>query len=274
MKGVVLLIPAFLLTASVCPRAQSAPPSQQTPGIDPEALIEQILTVEAKQRLEIADVVFDAECITGSIENDGSFEEEKRFIKKVCMKYLPDTIQYRVKYLACYKGGEIQKPEECDKEAVRQAEMKARRKTRDISYPTLSPFYPEHRDQYEIIYEGVAADRIDGYTCHHFRVQSKEERSDRVSGDYYFEAASFNLVKVDFSPAKLEKGAMFTLDVLNMSIMYGPTPQGWWLPRRFQVEGKSRTALLIGVKFATTEYYRNPQVNTGLKAEAFEANND
>jgi hypothetical protein len=251
--------------------ALSAP---QASGIDPEALIEQILTVDAKQRSEIADIILDAENVQGKRENDGSLTEEKRFVKKVYVKYLPDTAWYREKYLEYYKNGELQKPEERDKETAKQIEKKRKRKTSDISYPILSPFYPEQRGRYEITYEGVAADRIDEHVCHYFRVNSKEAESDYINGDYYFEAESFHLVRVDFSPAKLVRKTMFKLNQLNMSIWYRPTPEGWWLPRRFDIEGKGKATFFLGVRFAATEYYSNPQVNTGIQAKVFEDNND
>lgn len=271
MNAVRLFIFVFslvvLFTANVLP-------APQVSGIDPEALIERILAVEAKQRSEIADIILDAENVQGKRESDGSLTEEKRFVKKIYMKYQPDTTWYQEKYLEYYKNGELQKPEERDKEAAEQIEKKRKRKTLDISYPVLSPFYPEQRGRYEITYEGVAADRIDEYVCHHFRVSSIEAESDYINGNYYFEAESFHLVKVDFSPAKLVRKTMFKLNRLNMSIRYRPTPEGWWLPRRFDVEGKGKAAFFIGVKFAATEYYGNPRVNTGIQAKVFEDSND
>jgi hypothetical protein len=254
--------------------AIKALPVPQASGIDPEALIERILAVEAKQRSEITDVILDAENIQGKRESDGNLTEEKRFVKKIYIKYLPDTTWYQEGYLEYYKNGELQNPEERDKEAAKQIEKERKRKTSDISYPVLSPFYPEQRGQYEITYEGVAADRIDEYVCHHFRVNSKEAESDYINGDYYFEAESFHLVKVDFSPAKLVRKTMFKLNRLNMSIRYRPTPEGWWLPRRFDVEGKGKRAFFMGIRFAATEYYSNPQINTGIQAKVFEDNND
>lgn len=254
--------------------AVNAPLAEQAPGIDPEALIERILAVDTKQRSEVTDVILDAENVQGKRERDGSLTEKKRFVKKIYMKYLPDTTWYQEECLEYYKDGKLQKPEERDKEAARQIEKKRKRKNHDISYPVLSPFYPEQRDRYEITYEGIAGDRIDGYVCHHFRVNSTEAKNDCINGDFYFEAESFHLVKADFSPAKLVRKTMFKLNRLNMSVHYGPTPRGWWLPRQFDVEGRGKRAFFIGVRFAATEYYSSPQVNTGIQAGVFEDNED
>ncbi|NOY88603.1 MAG: hypothetical protein GXO93_04320, partial [FCB group bacterium] len=91
-----------------------------------------------------------------------------------------------------------------------------------------------------------------------------------INGDYYFEAESFHLVKVDFSPAKLVKKTMFKMSKLNMSILYAPTKEGYWLPRQFDIEGQGKAMFFIGVKFAGTEYYRNPIINSGLSSKMFE----
>jgi len=249
-------------------------PAQNELGIDPEALIERILYVEAHKRSEINDVILDAEYIEGKRENDGSLKEEKRFIKKIYMRYLTDTTLYQENWLEYYKDGKLQKPENCDKEATKQTEKKRKRSFFNISYLMLYPFYPENRDNYEITYVGVAEEKIDRYVCHHFQVKAKEERRNGINGDYYFEAESFNLVRVDFSPTKLPKGIMFKLNRLNMSILYGPTPEGYWLPRQLDIEGKGKKAFFVGIRFASTEYYTNPKVNTGIQAEVFEVNDD
>jgi hypothetical protein len=250
----------------------SAPLTQS--GIDPEALIERILAVDQKQRSEISDLVFDAEYIEGKRQDDGSFKEEKRFVKKIYLKYLPDTVWYHEEYLEYYQNGELQTSDKRDKEAAKRLKKKKKRKLHDISYPMLRPFYPEYRDRYEITYEGIVPEKINGYVCHHFRVTPKEEAEDLIKGDFYFEAESFHLVRVDFSPAKLVKKTMFRLKRLDMSILYGPTPDGFWLPRQFDIEGSGRAAFLFGVRFAGTEYYRHPQVNSGVKAEIFEEDHD
>ena len=94
----------------------------------------------------------------------------------------------------------------------------------------LKPFYPQMRELYDIRYEGVAEEKIAGRVCHHFRIDAREEVDTLINGDYYFEAGEFQLVQVDFEPAKLVKKTMFRLKELNMSILYGPTARGIWLP--------------------------------------------
>lgn len=244
----------------------------QASGIDPEVIIERVLAVEQQQRGEIRDVILDAEYIEGENKDEG-FVEKVRFDKRIYIKYLPDTAWFHEEYLAYYKDGEQKSQKDLEKEAKDRTEKKRKRKTRDISFPMLKPFYPENRDEYDISYAGIASDKIGAYTCHHFRVESLVEDDQHINGDYYVDAESFQLVRVDFVPAKLVKKLMFRMKELNMSILYGPSPDDYWFPRQFDIEGRGKAAIFIGVKFAGTEYYSNPIVNSGIDDEIFEVDN-
>ncbi len=241
-------------------------------GIDPEALIDQIVATDIKQRSEVSDVTLDAEYIEGKPQENGDIKEERRFLKRIYLRNLPDTTLYHEELLGCFKEGAPLSAEECAKEFAKYREKRSKRKTRNIAYRVLAPFYPESRSQYEITYHGIADEKIDGHICHHFSVRAKESDPKLINGEYYFEAESFHLVRVDFSPAKLVKKTMFRLNRLEMTIQYKPTWEGWWLPHQFTIVGAGKAAFLFGVKFAVKETYRNPQVNTGVKAEIFEVN--
>ena len=95
-----------------------------------------------------------------------------------------------------------------------------------------------------------------------------------INGDFYFEAGSFHLVRVDFSPAKLVKKAMFKLKELHMKLFYGLTPEGYWLPREFNIKGKGKAAFFFGVNISGRESYRNPIINSGIDDKIFEVIDD
>ena len=88
--------------------------AQNGRGIDPEALIERILSVDSVQKQLRSDVIFDTELLEGEMKKDG-FRQKERFIKKVFIKYLEDTTLYRQEILEYYKDGELQSDEERDK---------------------------------------------------------------------------------------------------------------------------------------------------------------
>jgi len=255
---------SYLLLLSSSPFAQ-----QVEEGIDAEALISQILLVDKAQRDRIQDLVMDAELIEG--ERDVDKQSDKvRFLKKVYIKYLPDTALYYEEYLQYFKNDELRSEEELAREAGERIEQRRKRNTRNAAFPMLKPFYPENRGKYEIFYRGVALEQVADHVCHRFTVTAIAEEPDAINGDYYFQAESFHLVHVDFSPARLTKKMMFRLSKLNMSITYQPVLDDLWLPSQFEIEGKGRAAFFIGVNFAAVEYYRDHQVNVGLDAAMFE----
>jgi hypothetical protein len=258
-----LLIPAALLLAATV-AADKIPE-----GVAPEVLIRQILAVDSVQRALLHDVMFDAEYVEREQDGTGRYIDKARFVKKVYVRYLQDTALYHEVYLEYYVGGELQSYNELMREAADRSESKQKRGTKDVSYPMLTPFYSGARDGYEISYLGIAEGTIDDYVCHHFRVRPREEVDSLISGDYYFESSSFHLVRVDFRPARLAKSVMFRLSELNMSIAYSPATDEIWLPRQFDIAGRGRAAFFFGVKFAGTEYYRDPVVNSGLSDTLF-----
>jgi len=254
--------------------SSSSVAAQQDSGIDPEALIERMLAVDRQQSEQLKDVVFDAEYIEGEDKGDEGFKEEVRFVKKVSIKYFEDTAWYHEEYLEYYKDGELKSEKDLLKQAAERKEKKRKRKTRDISYSMLKPFYPEQRELYNLEYLGVSSERIEEHVCHHFRVDALEEIDSLIRGDFYFEAETFHLVQADFSPAKLVKKTMFKLKELNMSITYAPSDENIWLPTRFDFAGKGKAALFFGVDFSGTEYYSNPVVNGGIETSVFEGEHD
>ena len=254
-----------LLTFSAKALAQGA-------EIDPEAIITRVLAVDSQQREILKDVTFESEYVEGEQTDDG-FREKVKFVKKVYIKYLKDTTWYRDDYLEYYKDTKLQSVKDRDQIATERKEKKARRKSRDVSYDMLSPFKAANRAQYQIDYKGVAHDKIDNRVCHHFVVAAKEPSDKLINGDYYIEAESFHLVRVDFTPSKLTKSVWFKLSKLDMSISYAPTTDGYWLPVRFFLVGKGKATLFINVNFGGTEYFKNPVVNSGLSDQLFEVSN-
>ena len=248
--------------------------AQSSNRIDADAIIEQVLAVAERQSDKIQDVTFEAESLRGKYDDKKGFQQESRFTKKVFLKYLPDTVLYADEFLEYYDGDDLQTPKKRDEAVAELREKRKKRKAHNVSFSMMTPFEKEHRAQYDISYIGIAEEKIEGYVCHHFKVLSKEEDEMRINGDYYFEADTFHLVRVDFEPAKLVKKLMFKLKELRLSLRYGPTDEGYWLPRQFDVRGKGKAAFFIGVNFASVEYFRNPQINTGLDDKLFEVKDD
>jgi hypothetical protein len=243
--------------------------AQTETALEPDAIIQKILEVESKQRTEVQDVLFDAEYIEREGDGAGGYVEKVRLEKKIHMKYLPDTILYHEEYVHLYKNGELRPEQECDEIAADRKSKKKKRGSHDVSYPMLDPFYPKNRGQYTIDYAGVDDSVVANFVCHHFTVTSVVDDETRIDGDYYFDASTFQLVRVNFVPAKLSSNLLFKLDSLNMSMSYAPTTGGHWLPNRFDISGKGKAAFFIDIDWSGTEYFKNPQINTGMTEEQF-----
>ncbi len=229
-------------------------------------LVHQILEVEKFQKEKVQNVTFDAEYIEAE-EKDGKFVEKIRFDKKIYIKYDNDTAYLFEDYLAYYKESKKQSNDDLLSASKEKKEKKIKRKSKDISYSMLKPFYASNSKLYDIEYVGVASDKVESYTCHHFKVRAKEANQDLINGDYYFDAESFQLVRVEFSPSKLTKKMMFKMKKLNMIILYKEYEDNLWFPKQFEISGKGKAMFFIGVNFAGTEYYRNPLVNQNIDSK-------
>ena len=271
MKSLELLI-FPLIVCLFLPAVSSAQNGKEMSG-DAGAIMERILLVDSRQREAVRDVVFDVEALEGKMEDDDQFVEEAKFIKKIYLKYLMDTTLIHEEYLEYFESGELQPEKKMREQADERLEKKQKRKSKDISYSMLTPFYPENRELYDISYEGVAPDLINGHRCHHFHVKATKDDDQLINGEFYFETDGFNLVQVDFTPAKLVKKMMFKLKKLDMRLQFEQVKEGFWLPFQFDIEGKGKAALFVGVNFAGTEYYRNPVINGGIEDSIFEVQN-
>jgi len=240
--------------------------SQQETAIDADAIIQKVVEVEARQRAEIRDVVFDAEYIEMEIDENGEMKEKMRLEKTVTLKYINDSVIYVETFNAYYKKGELMSEDELSKIAREKTEKKKKRGSRDISYSILSPFYDKNKQDYSITYLGVHDTTVSDYLCHKFKVESLTGDKKAINGEYYFDADSFHLVRVDFVPAKIGGNFFFNMKKLELSMMFAPNSDGYWFPTRFDISGQGKAMFFIGVSWAGTEYFRNPRVNT-IEAE-------
>jgi len=245
-----------------------------TAGIDPEALINQILQVDGEQQARLKDAAFDATYVEGETKDDGRYEEKLRFMKRISIKYFPDTAWFHEQYIQYYKDGKLKSDEDCRKAAEERIEKKRRRGAMDISYPMIRPFTQRHRALYTITYQGIVPEKIENYICHKFRVDAIEPADSLINGDYYFESDGFHLVRVDFSPSKLVKRSMFKMNQMNMSLTFEKSVGDFWLPAKFQIQMRAKAMWVIGIKVSGTEEYRNAVVNSGIDDQLFEVHDD
>lgn len=243
-------------------------PVQASPTVDPESIISELLRVDSLQRVAIGALVMDAEYLSGKYEESG-FVEAERFEKRLTMKFLPDTTWYHEEFLRYFKDQQPQDSGELRKASMRLQEEAEKRKNRNISAPMLRPFTPAMRSLYRITYQGIAEKIDNQHTCHHFDVRAIDEIDSLINGTFYFDIETHHLVRAEFTPAKLVKKMMFRMSELRMSITYAPGEQGHWLPKQFELTGKGKAALFIGVRFAVIESYRNHRIGIEVPDDFF-----
>ncbi len=238
--------------------------------LDKMQLVKKILEVEKTQKVLVQDLTLDALFIEGKKEKDGQIKEKTRFMKKVFLKFLPDTTLMHEEYFEYLKEGKPQKEKDMLKEVTNRTEKKKKRKAKDISYSMYTPFYPENKNLYEYELIGVHPELIEGHVCYELKLNAQEKTDSLINGTYYIDTSTFNFVKIDFAPAKLVKKMMFKLHKLNMTILFDKTEEGLNYPKQFIIDGKGKAALFIGVNFYATEKYSNPVFNSGLDDKIFE----
>ncbi len=254
---ILLLIPLAMFHSRLCAET------------NPDSLVAQILAVDQEQRAQIKDVIFDAEYIEKETGDSTDSKEKVRLVKRIYIKNFPDTSWYHEEFLQYFEEGKLKSQDDLRKESADRKEKKRRRGALDISFPILRAFTPGRRELYNIEYKGIAAEQVNGRSCHHFVVTAKEPADSLINGDYYFEAQGLHLVRLDFSPSKLVHRAMFKMSEFHMALSYQPNSAGQWFPTEFDIQFKAKAMWVIGVKVQGAEYYRSPIINTGISESLF-----
>lgn len=227
-------------------------------------IIVQILKVEQLQMDIVKNVMFDVVFIEGE-NKDGTFVEKVRIEKTIYIKYKTDTAFLVEEFSAFYKNSVKQSDEKLQSFAEDRKVKKHNLTNYDISSSMLKPFYPQTKNFYTIEYLGIANDTIEGYICHSFKVKANNEDDQLLNGSYYFDTESFQLVRVDFSPAKMAKKGTFKMKKLNLSIIYKEYKNNLWFPKKIKIVGEGKVMFFIGVKFAGTGYFSNPMINQDIE---------
>lgn len=261
MKRLIIALLAISLPGGTIVRA--------APQIALEELIDSVLTVQQAQFDYIDDMIFDAALYEKKTDKKGKVKEVKKYEKKIYLKKAGDTLLCYEDFLVFYKNGERQPNGKLDDEERKKKGEKKKRGGRDLTFDFIRALKPSHRELFDITYEGIAAGEINGFRCHTIRATAREQDRDLMDYIYYIDTASYHLVRVDFEPSKLGGGLMFKLKGLQMSMSYEPYNDLIWMPYRFNLIGKGKAALFIGVYFQFEELYSNPVINSGLDDSLF-----
>jgi hypothetical protein len=212
---------------------------------------------------------FDAVLNEKETDGKGNVKKLEKYDKKIYLKTFGDSLLIKEEYLSYYIDGEKQSDQEPAKKAQKKADEKKKRRGRDLAYDLTTPLQPKNRQSYETSYDGIADSLIDGFVCYKLRAEARQDSDTLIDALYYIDTASYHPVRIDFRPAKLVRKLMFRLSDFRMTLQYKPFSDRIWLPYRFEIKGKGKAALFIGVNFEAEETYFNPVINSGLADSLF-----
>jgi hypothetical protein len=232
-------------------------------------IVSRVLDNYKNQMERINDISYDVVSYDKRTDGDGKVKTTKKYIKKIRLEKGPDGKFHSNEMIyEYYIDGVKQDSADLSKLVAERAEKKKKRGGQDIDYDMTKPLKPENGGIYEIKYEGLSENQIDGYDCYRVRAMARDNDNNKISLDtlidafYYIDTVSYNIVRVEFQPARLVSKLMFKLRALDMSISYEPYDSTLWLPRQFKIKGRGKAALFVGVYFEGEEVYSNPVINS------------
>ena len=259
-----------MLIAGVMILAVFSQASADEKAISVGGLIDSVLAARQRQLDAVDDMSFDAVFYERRTDGDGNITEEKKYDKKIFVKKINDSFHIHQQYRSFYLDGVRRPREELIAEVDKKQEERKKRGGRDFTYDMTVPLQMLYTGMYDISYKGITKEKVEGYTCYMLRADAREENDTLINCTYYIDTTSYNLVRVDFSPAKLTKKLIFKLKQLDMTINYTKYESSIWIPRRFELHGQGKAAFFVNVYFQSEETYTNPAINSGLDDSIFE----
>ena len=256
---------AFLITLGVAGSIEA------NENITVGMLIDSVLAARQRQVDAVKDMTFDAVFYERRTDKDGNISEEKKYEKRIFVKQINDSFYIHQQYRTFYLDGVRQPRELLVAEVEKKQEERKKRGGRDFTYDLTIPLQMLYTGMYDVSYKGITKEKIEGHICYKLYADAREKNDTLINCMYYVDTTSYNLVRVDFSPAKLVSKFMFKLKELDMRINYQKYDSAIWIPRRFELLGKGKAAFFVGVYFQSEETYINPVVNSGLDDSIFES---
>ncbi len=247
----------FVLT---CPCVISA--------ITVDELIDKVLAVRQMQFNSVNDMVCTAEQYEKKADGDGNIKETKKLIKTVYVKKIDGRWAVEENFEEYYLNGQKQDEKALADEVEQIKKDKKRRGNRDLMYDLLAPLLSKNRQMYSFKLDPVVVDR-DGFDCYQLNGTAASDIDTLLNYTYYFDTASYHLVKADFTPAQLTDNFFFKLKEFDMIMTFEPYNDSLWVPYRFKIAGKGKAMLFIGVNFEAEEIYLHPRINVGLPDSLF-----
>lgn len=236
-----------------------------------DSIIQKVLLTHKTAMAEISDLTLDIDSYERRLDGDGNVKETDKLVKKGYLKRVEgDKFLYNEDYNEYYIDGKKQDQKSLKKITKERLDRKKKNRSKDLSFDIATPLEPQFRDIYDIVDQGLSEKEIEGYPCFLLRATVNDNSTANKIIDtlanylFYIDTSSYQIVKVDFEPARLISKLFFKFKSLKMSISFAPYDSSLWLPSHFLIEGHAKAAFFVGVNFEGEEIYKNPTINIGL----------
>jgi hypothetical protein len=225
-------------------------------GVDVQDILKKIGIRLQEVQKSVNDVTFLAKTTYREIGKDGNYKKEVLVQKRVFMK---NDDKHHEEYISMVINGKNLNKKEMDKES------KEWQKNNSKSTTTKSPLSEESRNDYS--FKLLGSSNIMNLPVWVIEFKSKKEEENYINGKAYILKATYDIVRVDFVPAKLSS----VVKNIDMSLIYSDI-QGYWMPVKFEMAAK------VNVKFILNMYYKEikledvyyqHKLNTGLQDSLF-----
>lgn len=215
-----------------------------------DQILDQAYQREQAFQEQLKDYICQATCTILEPHKDGTAKtlsiEEKTIYRKPPDKRME-------KYTAVTEEGKALSPEEV---------LEYQKKQKKTTMGSRSFFSPEQRANYT--YELLSPDTVKGLHTFVLRIKPSKKEKNLVDGKIWLHAKNFEVLKLDFKPAKNPK---FVKEV-NMIMSFDEIQPGLWLPSELKIDVHAGF-LFIKKHLNVRETWYDYQINVGLPDSLF-----
>lgn len=248
-----VFILAIFMFPYTFPAAEESTASRETTL---EEIIEQVKLQQAKTSKEVEDAVFSAEFVYRESKKGDELEKELVGRRRV---YMRNDGKRHEEFLSMTLNGKELKGKDLEKQIK---DWKKRAKSQQESKMPLTK-EGEGAYDYRLVGDGTW-NEIDVWIV---GFSAKEKKDKYVNGTAYVSREEYNLVGLEFSPAKTSR----VIKSMGMSLTYSEI-QGHWMPVKFTMDMKIRIGLLVDMFYrhiTVEDIYSDYKFNSQLADSVF-----
>ena len=231
----------------------------QTEEINLEEIIEKVSMRQSRIVEDIEDAVYLVETLYKEKDKDDELKKELVVKKRI---YMGRGGKRHEEYLSIIRNGRELNGKEFQKE-LKDWKKQARRQKE-----TKMPMTPEGKGAYEYYLIGDGIWRDISVWIVGFR--AKKKKDGYINGKGYVSKDSFDIVRVEFAPAKTSR----VIKDMGMALTYSEI-DGYWMPVEFKLDMKIKVGFLVDLFYRTIsikETYSEYKFNNQLDDSIFESN--